>query len=123
MTENMKKFLETVSKSEELTAKINGMDKEAIIAAAKALGIELTDTDFAQPGRELDDDELDTVAGGADCYCAVGGGGTATRKDEATCACVAAGFGDYYGRDDNNNRNSSQTTRCYCALGGFGAEW
>ena len=47
MTENMKKFLETVSKSEELTAKINGMDKEAIIAAAKALGIELTDTDFA----------------------------------------------------------------------------
>ena len=48
MTENMKKLLELVSGNKELASKIGGMGKEEIIALAKALGVELTETDFAQ---------------------------------------------------------------------------
>ena len=47
MTENMKKFLEAVSKNEELAKKINTMTKEDLLALAKELSIELTEDDFA----------------------------------------------------------------------------
>lgn len=50
----------------------------------------LTDADFVQ-NNELDDDELDAVAGGKACYRAVGGG-TASAKN-STCTCVISGFG------------------------------
>ena len=43
MTENMKKFLEAVSKNDELSTKINTMTKEDLLALAKELGVELTE--------------------------------------------------------------------------------
>ena len=112
MTENMKKFLEAVSKNEELCAKIGAMGKEELIALAKELGLELTDADLEKPAvQELGDDDLDTVAGGSDvsCACAMGGGGTKDSNDK-TCACVLAGAGyDKYNRE-----------RCVCGFAGYG---
>lgn len=109
MTENMKKFLELVSQSEELCARVNAADKEALIAMAKELGVELTEEDFTQPSGELDDDELDAVAGGGVCACVVGGGGTADNAKERTCVCVFTGAGE-----------TKNGYRCMCALGGGG---
>ena len=112
MTENMQKFLELVSKDESLVAKIGTMGKEELIALAKELGLELTDADLAKPAaQELDDDDLDTVAGGSDvsCACAMGGGGTKDANDK-TCACVLAGVG--YEKDGSE--------RCLCGFAGYG---
>ena len=76
MTDNMKKFLEQVSSDGELTARLKGMDKDAIIAAAQQRGIALTEADFAaDTGMELSEDELDEVAGGGKCACVLGGSG------------------------------------------------
>ena len=111
MTENMKKFLETVSQREDLLAKINDMGKEELLALAKELNVELTEADLVKPAQELSDDELDTVAGGSDvsCACAMGGGGTKDTNDK-TCACVLAGVGyDKGGRE-----------RCLCGFAGYG---
>ena len=112
MTENMKKFLETVSKREDLCTKIGTMGKDELIALAKELGIELTDADLVRPSQELDDDELDAIAGGGDvsCVCAMGGGGTKDNNDK-TCACVLAGAG----YDKKYNRE-----RCVCGFAGYG---
>ena len=76
MTENMKKFLEAVSKDEELAKKINAMTKEDMLALAKELCIELIEADFEKPDGEMDDNEMDDVVGGADCCVCVLGGGT-----------------------------------------------
>ncbi len=112
MTENLKKFLETVSKDEALTAKVGTMGKDELVALAKELGIELTDADLEKPAvQELDDDDLDTVAGGDDvsCACALGGGGTKDNNDK-TCACVLAGGG----------YTKSGRERCVCGFAGYG---
>ena len=112
MTENMQKFLEAVSKNEELTAKVGAMGKEELIALARELGIQLTDADLEKPAvQELGDDDLDAVAGGGDvsCACAMGGGGTKDSNDK-TCACVLAGGG--YSRNG--------TERCVCGFAGYG---
>ena len=111
MTENMKKFLEAVSKSDELYAKINTMDKAAIIAAAKALGIDLTEADFAQNG-EMDDDELEVVAGGEECGCAFVGGGNGNTNAEKTCYCVAGG--------GELSKLAGGGCRCACVAAGYG---
>ena len=110
MTENTKKFLEAVSKSEELAAKIGTMTKEELLALAKELGIELTDADFEKPAGELSDDELDTVAGGEMCYCLIGGTGYDTLVNEKTCVCVAGGGGEY----------EDGACRCVCIAAGGG---
>lgn len=107
MTENVKKFLELVSKDEALSEKVNKADKAALIAVAKELGIELSDADFEQP-KELTDDELDAVAGGR-CICSFGGGGKA-GEGEKTCACVMGGGGEY----------KDGSVRCVCIIGGDG---
>ncbi len=110
MTENTKKFLEAVSKNDELAAKIGTMTKEELLALAKELGIELTDADFEKPAGELSDDELDTVAGGNACCCVIGGTGYKTLINEKTCVCVAGGGGEYEDGD----------CRCWCVGTGFG---
>ena len=124
MTENMKKFLELVSKNEELGKKLCEADKEAVIAMAKELGIALTNADFAQ-NNELSDDELDAVAGGGwDCGCFMGGGGTGDGEitfvgetvNQKTCACVLAGAGMATYSDGKDR------SRCACALAGTGDE-
>lgn len=112
MSENLKKFLEAVSRSEELSKKVGSMGKDELLELAKELGLELTAADLEKPAaQELDDDDLDTVAGGSDvsCACAMGGGGTADVNDK-TCACVLAGVGydDY------------KSERCLCGFAGYG---
>jgi len=111
MTENLKKFLEEVSKDRELTERIGKEENsEVIIDIAKGMGIELTLADFEE-NREISDDELDAVAGGGDvsCACAMGGGGTKDNNDK-TCACVLAGAGySHSGRE-----------RCVCGFAGYG---
>lgn len=111
MTENLKKFLERVSKDETLSAKVSASGQSELIIIAKELGLELTDVDFENPAVELSNDELEIVSGGSDvnCACAMGGGGTKDRNDK-TCACVLAGVGyDKIGRE-----------RCLCGFAGYG---
>lgn len=72
MTENMKKFLETVSKDADLCKKVSAMNKDELLAFAREQGFVLTDVDLTRPAQELDDDDLDTVAGGGvNCACGV----------------------------------------------------
>ena len=126
MSENIKKFLERVSANEELSKKLCSADRKAVIAMAKDLGIELTEADFVQ-ANELDEDELDAVAGGeycggvgevdeiVSCFCSVGGGGTKKDANDKTCACVL------YGQGDNKNDGSGDSKRrCFCPVVGSG---
>ena len=107
----MKNFLTKVSEDNALTEKICQLDKEGLVAAAKELGFELTEADFVQPSGELNDDELDAVAGGGQCVCVMGGGGSRTDGSiEMPCACVLGGGGESLDRE----------TRCVCALVGAG---
>lgn len=113
MTENLKKFLEAVSKDTELTAKVGNMGMEELLTLANELGIELTESDLAKPAvQELNDGELDAV-GGVDvsCACALGGGGTKDNNDRA-CACVIAGGG----------LTDSGRERCVCGFAGYGCD-
>ena len=115
MTENMKKFLEKVSADAALVEKFANMDKNAVIALAKELGFELTNDDLKQPAaQELDENELDTVAGGATCMCTLGGGGKkeSVKNTSKVCACVQAGAGDF----------TSGDCRCWCVLAGWGLD-
>ncbi|MBQ3484830.1 MAG: Nif11-like leader peptide family RiPP precursor [Clostridia bacterium] len=115
MTENMKKFLEAVSQNEELAKKLSAMTMEGLLALAKELGVELTEADFEKPDGKLDENELEAVAGGGECYCAIGGGGTEDSNDK-TCACVALGAGySKYG-----DFSDPDYERCICGLAGIG---
>ena len=115
MKENLKKFLEAVSQNEELAKKINTLSMEDILALAKEMGIALTEEDLTTP-QTLDDADLETVAGGKECYCAMGGGGTADSPFEKTCACVLYGQGDWNNKFDTRLEGA----RCYCLAGGAG---
>ena len=68
MSENMKAFVEKISKDEALASKLKGLkDPQQIIAFAKELGFELTLDDLKNKAEgmvELDDDALEVVAGG-----------------------------------------------------------
>ena len=113
MTQNLMNFLKMVSENDELASKImQESDHQTIIAAAKEMGVELTEADF--DSDELCDEELDAVVGGTavNCSCAVGGGGKKDDNDK-TCACVATGLG--YSKSGEN--------RCFCALAGFGYDY
>ena len=128
MSENLKKFFESVSKDEVLQEKMKALsvDRENaaayIIALAKEIDIELSEADFAQPDGEISEDELETINGGGcptagtvnnSCYCAAAGGGGGKQKDEDIwgCACVAYGQGGD-AKDDH--------TTCMCVLYGHG---
>lgn len=114
MTENMKKFLELVSKNDELSKKMNDATKEDVLALAKELGIELTEADFEQQSAELSDDELDTVVGGGHCVCVGSGGGTADSVGERPCACITGGGGEW------DSPFEGRQTRCACVWLGYG---
>ena len=93
MSENMKKFLEKVSADKALAEKFANLDKDAVVALAKELGIELTEADFAQPEGEIAADEMESVVGGYKrCACYAGGGGKEDSEGNV-CACVGAGMG------------------------------
>lgn len=112
MTDNMKKFLELVSGNDALAAKFSNASKDEIIAIAREQGITLTEADF-ESTAEVSDDELNAVAGGKECYCAIGGGGTGESSNGTrTCACVAGGVGHMDG--------DTIKSRCGCIGGGYG---
>jgi len=69
MTENLRRFNETVKANEELQRKLESLGEEPtfdqIIAVAAEHGITLTPEDFeSAEAKELSDAELDDVAGG-----------------------------------------------------------
>lgn len=109
MSENLKTFLETVSKDKALAEKLNGLTEETqIVSMAAELGLELTEEDFGLPEGELDAAELEGVVGGGECYCVAGGGGTKGERSDV-CACVL--FGTGFG-------NAGE--RCFCSGYGHG---
>lgn len=85
MTENMKKFLEEVSKQEVLAKKIDTVQtKEEIIEVAKGLGVTLTEEDFEEnSGVRLSEEELEAVSGGSMCLLAGG--------SPSGCGCFVVG--------------------------------
>ena len=106
----MKEFLQKVSAEEELVTKIGAMGRDELIALAGKMGVPLAEADFAAPCGEVDEDELEAVAGGwTECYCAFAGGGT-KDDDGKACGCVAGGYGEA----------RSGETRCWCAVSGAG---
>ena len=132
MSENLKKFLDLIGSDKELEAKALackelGEEKgaEAMLALAKEYGIDLTAADLekkAEPtSRELDDDELDAVAGGAHgddgfCYCVLaGGGGGKDCNDGNTFGCACVGYGQ--GGDGR-----AKDANCRCIAGGAGSD-
>ncbi len=119
----MKKFLEEMEKNPELKAKIEELNKDPkstpidFIEAAAKYGLELKEEDFKPASAQgvLHHDELDAVAGGDECVCVVGGGGSASQFD-STCACVVGGAGEY------SSQSSNDGARCGCAVAGGGYE-
>ena len=136
MTENMKKYLALISTDEAARKQLNEQEpssiqeaKEKIIADAAVKGITLTEEDFADTADtgELSEEELEAVAGGKQCYCVLGGGGTATHSTEKTCACVlgGSGEGDIIEKDlENPGRQPTHhyRCRCTCCVAGYGTE-
>ena len=130
MTENLKKFLDAVSKDDALKKKLNALGSDhdesvsGAISLAKEIGILLSKDDFEVPEGEVSDAELGTVSGGIKvtpkdivdgyCFClAAGGGGGKEEKEHDVfgCACVAYGQGG----DAKNDH-----WLCQCYLGGGG---
>ena len=109
MTNKLKELYEKVSDNEELAEQLKTIsNKDEVIDIAKKHNIELTEQDFNKIARELDMDELENVSGGDDCYCFLGGGGSASGNED-TYACVAAGIG-----------MNGKSQRCGCAAYGQG---
>ena len=112
MTDNMKKFLEAVSQNKECIEMLKKAEtQEAVIALAAENGFTLTQEDLKQEPASggISDDELEAVAGGKTCGCAIGGGG-ASSGDQGGCGCWLGGVGAM--NDDS--------IRCVCAVGGGG---
>lgn len=113
MSENLKKILELASQDEAFAKELQSADKETLIRMAKERGITLTEEDFQKPDKELSEEELDSVAGGYECYCAVAGYGSYyTYLTAKRCACSFGGGGLY----------ADNSTRCVCVMGGYGKD-
>jgi len=115
MANNINKFLEELSKNDELREKLISLNKEfpnkeenerKLVELAKKYGFELEAGDFANSEKtELDDSELEAVSGGSliyknanhyrssDCICAMFGAGTAD-DEQKTCFCAVGGTGE-----------------------------
>ena len=104
MTKKAMDFIQEVSKDEagrERLSKVSGIPE--LILMAKEQGLVLTPADFEPAKGEINEDELASVAGGGQCVCVAGGGGT-PGPDVKTCACVGLGLGF----------NSKDQRRCFC---------
>jgi len=126
MSNDLKQFLELISKNEELKAKAlsyNELEKEdgikALIDLAAENGITLSEADFEQKevSCEISDDELDAVVGGSGgcgCVGAGGGGGTDANNGKTYgCACV------WYGQGGDGR---AEDINCLCIAGGGGSD-
>lgn len=130
MTENMSKFLELASRDEALRKRLENLSKmpeeeanKQIAALAAENGICLEKADFTPAAREIDEDELDAVAGGAVCYCVGAGGGSGGRTDAFTsdnCVCVLGGAGEGFRPNTQNPQAIHKVSRCQCVIGGQG---
>ena len=115
------KLFEIASQDEGFVERFNTAESpEAVVELLKGKGLDVTAEDLqalAQPAGqeavELSDEELEAVAGGGDCFCVVGGGGTAGGVDQ-TWACVEGGIGLY------TKKNGKSADRCFCITGGVG---
>ena len=126
MNENLKKFLEMISKDETLKQKVlacKDLEKDdevrSVVALAKEMGIELTEADIIvekEAEDELSEDELTAVVGGSGCGCPiVGGGGGKDDRDGHTYGCACVGYGQ--GGDGSVN-----DTNCVCYVDGCGTD-
>ncbi|MEL7622574.1 MAG: Nif11-like leader peptide family RiPP precursor [Clostridiales bacterium] len=120
--ENIKKFYEALAQDKAMQERAKvlndtkpGEEAEAfaaIVAFAAQEGYSFTTAELAEynkaQSKELSDDELEAVAGGATCVCVfVGSGGNGLM-----CACVVGGVGD----------NKTKKTVCVCPIGGGGTD-
>ncbi len=130
----MKEFLEFLEQNEEAKNRILALkgDPEAIKKAvdiAKEYGFDIEEPAMeaernARFGKPCSDDELDAVAGGKDCGCFLGGGGSSGGTKEwngqtlyeLTCACVIGGGGEY-----ENKETGERSARCVCITTGLGS--
>ncbi len=116
MTQKAKEFAKYLSENptvaDELNAKSGGTEKDMdiILQCAKEQGFELTAEDFETSNEELSKEELASVAGGGDCLCILGGGGTSSGESDAVCACVGYGQG-----------GSTYDPKCVCMAAGAGS--
>lgn len=115
--ENVKKFYEALANDETLRGKFETLNEkykdikelspetvdriivECIVPMAKEAGFNFTADEYKAYGnapREMNEDELESVAGGAydfwDCVCFMGGGGL-DYKTGKNCICVVGGGG------------------------------
>ena len=94
MTENMKKWLELVSRDNSLKSRVaavgemhSSQSRKKIIELAKQNGISLSQQDFEESREEpcgLSDEDLENVTGGTD----------ALFKQYYSCGCMTTGFGN-----------------------------
>ena len=132
MNEKAKAFVVAVNSDPEKKAALEGIQRpkdqaeldqmmeDKIIPMAKTMGYDLTLDDFKENyNGEVDDSELDQVAGGSGgcgCMVAGGGGGQEDKEDYGQtygCACVGYGQGG-----DCNNVNDN----CICPAVGSGSD-
>ena len=116
MTEKAKEFLAAMAKDEELAGQmVDAQSVEQALEIAKEKGYALTAEDFTPPGEaeEINDDELQAVAGGwKSCGCVVGGYGKHDPSDKSgSCSCFVGGWGSFINGD----------IRCFCPAAGGGA--
>lgn len=134
MNENLKDFLNAISSDLDWVAGQKDLGREEAVQAAleKAaeLNIPLSAADFEEPEGELSEDELVAVAGAGECYCAVGGGGTAGGSVEdagctsngyvdQVCWCVMYGEG-WQDRYQYGVTWTGDEQRCECPMVGAG---
>ena len=120
MTESADKFAAAISKNAEwkeiLTARLEGVapNEQAAVTAAFAneKGFALTEADLQGGEGEMELDELETVAGGDHCACAIYGEG---NSYELRCKCIYGGEGEmlYQGFGSQGG--------CICLANGLGA--
>ena len=121
MADKMNAFLSALSDNAEwkeaFTEKLKGVaPKEqaaAVIAFAAEKGFGISEEDLQDEYKEVDLDELETVAGGGGgCGCITAGVG---KGDGLKCGCVVSGYGAI-----GNTQISSQGG-CVCISSGAGA--
>ena len=117
MSDNLKKFMEEVSKDRALMEKAKNADADRLIAIAKEINLELTEEDLKAPEKEeLSDDELAAVAGGGGCFCGLAGLG---RYDGIDCRCALGGAG--FCDAETSYCTGHGNAFCICAIAGGGA--
>ena len=116
MNDNARAFLEAAQADPELRERLCKMAVGELVAAARERGVELSEEDFRPAAGELDEGDLENVAGGGACGCAILGGGGGTDGTDGKvygCACVIYGQGGDGRAEDAN---------CACAVGGSGED-